>query len=129
SEQPAGHWPVMQQPLVSPRLIAGTMSGTSADGVDVAIVAINGRGLEMTAKLVHHHHIAYERGLKDRIFAARQTGSIALDDLAKLGREISLCYVGAVTESLSASRLKSSDLAAIAAHGQTLFHSPPDTIQ
>ena len=38
------------------RIIAGAMSGTSADGVDVALVRITGRGTSMTAQLLHHHH-------------------------------------------------------------------------
>jgi anhydro-N-acetylmuramic acid kinase len=119
----------MSQPQQHPRLLAGAMSGTSADGVDVAIVAIDGQGLDMSARLIHHNHIAYDNPLRDRIFSARQAGSIRLDELAKLGREISLCHAEAVNQALAASDLKATDLAAVAAHGQTLFHAPPDTIQ
>src|SRR4051812_47885426 len=112
------------------RLIAGAMSGTSADGVDVAIVAFDGRGLEMSAKLVHHHHIPYDPSLRQMIFSAREPGSkVELCSLAKMGREISLTYARAVNETLAGSQLSAADLEAVAAHGQTLFHSPPDTIQ
>jgi anhydro-N-acetylmuramic acid kinase len=113
----------------SERLVAGAMSGTSADGVDVAIVSIAGRGLEMSAKLFHHGHQPYGEDLRRMIFAARQEGSIRLGDLAKMGREISLAYAKAVNESLAAARLTSADLACVAAHGQTIFHDPPNTIQ
>src|SRR6185295_11728082 len=44
-------------------------------------------------------------------------------------REISLTYAAAVNEALSASHLSATDLAAVAAHGQTLYHDPPNTIQ
>src|SRR2546430_9498649 len=118
----------MSMPQTS-RLIAGAMSGTSADGVDVAITRIAGRGLEMSATLVHHHHVAYDLALRELIFKVRESGNISLSDLAQLGREISLTYARAVNDSLAASRLSASDLAAIAAHGQTLYHQPPDTIQ
>src|SRR5438876_7551626 len=113
----------------SSRLIAGAMSGTSADGVDVAITRITGRGLEMQATLVHHHHVAYDPGLRELIFKMRESGSTTLADLATLARQISLTYSRAVNESLAASRVKVSELSAIAAHGQTLYHDPPNTIQ
>jgi anhydro-N-acetylmuramic acid kinase len=111
------------------RLIAGAMSGTSADGVDVAITAIIGRGIEMSAKLIAHHHVPYDPSLKQLIFTTRSEGTISLENLAKMGRQISLAYVEAIRQSLAVSRLNASDLSAIAAHGQTLFHSPPNTIQ
>ncbi len=50
-------------------------------------------------------------------------------NLAEIAREISLCYAAAVNESLLAAGLSAADLAAVAAHGQTLFHDPPNTIQ
>ncbi len=111
------------------RLIAGAMSGTSADGVDVAIVRITGRGLGMKAERVAHHAHPYPEALKQRIFAVRESGSVTLAELAGLGREISLAYADAVQAALSAAKLAAGDLAAIAAHGQTLYHAPPSTIQ
>jgi anhydro-N-acetylmuramic acid kinase len=111
------------------RLIAGAMSGTSGDGVDVALVRVSGRGLEMSAQLLHHHHLDYPMELRSALFAIRQNGSARLDELAKLGRDISLCYARAVNETLVASSTAVSDLTAIAAHGQTLYHDPPNTIQ
>jgi anhydro-N-acetylmuramic acid kinase len=111
------------------RLIAGAMSGTSADGVDVAIVSIAGRGLQMSAKLLAHHHVPYAPQVRRSIFAARENGTISLAELAKLGREISLTYARTVSEALTGSQINASDLACIAAHGQTLFHDPPSTIQ
>ena len=50
------------------RLIAGAMSGTSADGVDVAIVAVDGRGLGMTARLLHYHMRPYDSHLRATIW-------------------------------------------------------------
>src|SRR6476660_9094726 len=112
-----------------PRLIAGAMSGTSADGVDVAIVSIAGIGLQMQPKLIEHRHYPYDPAIRQRLFSARASGSIALSDLAKLGREISQVYAKAILGCLDLAHLKPADLLAIAAHGQTLFHDPPDTIQ
>jgi anhydro-N-acetylmuramic acid kinase len=107
------------------RLIAGAMSGTSADGVDVAIVRIAGRGLAMTAQLLRHHHRPYDSHLRRRIFAVRQENAVSLAELASLARDISQCYAQAVNAAADGL----GPLDAIAAHGQTLFHAPPLTIQ
>jgi anhydro-N-acetylmuramic acid kinase len=107
------------------------MSGTSADGVDVAIVGIAGHGCDMTAELIVHHHRPYNEKLREQIFAFR-AGSVMQDTLrrlAQLGREISLTYATAINEALSAAAMSADALAAVAAHGQTLFHDPPNTIQ
>lgn len=111
------------------RLIAGAMSGTSADGVDVALVRVEGRGTNLRAKLIRHHTRAYEPSVRQTIFAIRQRGATDLSVLAKLGRDISLTYAAAVNEALVGAGLSADQLACVAAHGQTLFHEPPLTIQ
>jgi anhydro-N-acetylmuramic acid kinase len=111
------------------RLIAGAMSGTSADGVDVALVRIAGRGLEMSASLLGHLHRPFPDNLRHQIGQTRADGAVSLGVLAGMGREISLHYAAAVNQALIAAGLNGADLAAIAAHGQTLYHHPPDTIQ
>jgi len=111
------------------RLIAGAMSGTSADGVDVAIVRVEGTGLGMSCKLIRHHARPYDAGLKRAIFALRGGGPVALAELVRVGREVTLAYAAGVNEALSAAGLSSRDLSAVAAHGQTIYHEPPDTLQ
>jgi anhydro-N-acetylmuramic acid kinase len=106
------------------------MSGTSADGVDAALVRIEGRGTQMSATLVAHRHHPYSPELRQTIFGIRAHGDpIRLDDLARLARSISLAYADATCSVLSVAGVQTSDVAAVAAHGQTLFHDPPDTIQ
>ncbi|HEV7300970.1 MAG TPA: anhydro-N-acetylmuramic acid kinase [Tepidisphaeraceae bacterium] len=111
------------------RLIAGAMSGTSADGVDVAIVRIVGSGMTMRATIVHHLAHAFDASLKQKIFAIRGSGTVALRDLAELAHDLSLAYATAINAALRAAHLSADALTAIAAHGQTLFHAPPLTIQ
>jgi anhydro-N-acetylmuramic acid kinase len=67
--------------------------------------------------------------LKSLIFRVRESGEVGLSDLARLAREISLCYAAAVNEALVAAHLSATQIAAVAAHGQTLYHAPPNTIQ
>lgn len=105
------------------------MSGTSADGVDVAVVAIRGTGLKMTAELKCPGHRAYGVNLRRAIFSLRAGGSVRLDDLARTCRHISLEYAEAVKDVLEAAGVRANGVAAVAAHGQTLYHAPPDTVQ
>jgi anhydro-N-acetylmuramic acid kinase len=111
------------------RLIAGAMSGTSADGVDVALVAIDGRGIQMTARLVGFHHHPYPADLRRNVFSLRGAEPVHLAELARCTREISLAYATAVKGALASGGVGASDVAAVAAHGQTMFHAPPDTMQ
>lgn len=115
--------------MTHPRIIAGAMSGTSADGVDVALVRVDGRGTDMSARLLGHHSVDYSAELRAAIFDCRNSGQIHLPALAKMGRLISSTYARAVNEAVQKLGLKPADVAAVAAHGQTLFHGPPDTIQ
>jgi anhydro-N-acetylmuramic acid kinase len=105
------------------------MSGTSADGVDAALVRIDGVGLDMVPTLLRHHHRDYDPQLRRTIFDIRARGDAKLSELAKLGRDISLTYAAAVNELLMAAGENAGAITAIAAHGQTLFHDPPNTIQ
>jgi anhydro-N-acetylmuramic acid kinase len=105
------------------------MSGTSADGVDIALARLEGRGLEMSARLLQHHHLAYTPELKSTILDCRNRGEISLPTLAMLARSISLTYAQAINESIQLAGLSATEITAVAAHGQTLFHDPPNTIQ
>lgn len=111
------------------RLIAGCMSGTSADGVDCAIVEVEGCGLAMTAKPLSHAYEAFSPELRKQILDVRQRGDVRLADLAEIGRRVTLAHVPAFRRACEAASVSASDIAAIAAHGQTLFHGPPNTIQ
>lgn len=112
------------------RIVIGAMSGTSADGVDAAAVRIRGRGTSMSVGLLAHCHHNYPKNLREMIFRARAAGDpVLLGDLARMAREISLAYAAAAREAMRAAKIRAQEVAAIAAHGQTLFHDPPNTIQ
>ena len=115
--------------MSDPRLIIGAMSGTSADGVDGALVKIEGKGLSMSARCLAHHHHPYAPAVREAIFALRQSGRVSLADLACLGRDISMACAVAAKQVMREANVRVEDLAALAAHGQTLYHDPPNTIQ
>ena len=111
------------------RIFAGAMSGTSCDGVDVALVKISGHGFAMQAELLLHGANDYPPSLRNRILDVRNRGDVALSELAKLAADVSEQYALAVNKALQISGHAADSIAAIAAHGQTLFHQPPFTLQ
>ena len=114
---------------MSERLIVGTMSGTSADGVDAAVVRVAGRGLSMTAELVAQAAAPYDDALRADLAALRDAQAGDFASVVSAGRRVTLATAEAVREVLSAARVSAGDVAAVAAHGQTLCHAPPDTWQ
>lgn len=116
-------------PVGGERLLVGAMSGTSADGVDAALVAVAGRGPAMRCRLVGHHHVPYDPPVREAVFAVRQAGGAELRTLARLARDVSRCYARAVGAVLAAADVSPDQVSAVAAHGQTLFHDPPCTVQ
>ena len=112
-----------------PRIVLGAMSGTSADGVDVAAAEVTGRGLGMLARYLGHVEHPYDADLRRRIFALRESGACRMDELAGLGRDITLAYAEATRALMERMSLRPSQVAGLAAHGQTLYHAPPESIQ
>ena len=83
----------------------------------------------MSAKIVAFESVAYPDELRRTILEARSSGSIRFDELAQLGRSITLLYADAVRRAMQSASISSNGLTALGAHGQTLFHDPPNTIQ
>jgi anhydro-N-acetylmuramic acid kinase len=108
------------------RLIIGAMSGTSADGVDVALVRF---GNANPPALVAHDGLSYPTALREKILSLRSAGGGSFAELAFLAQAIAEIYADAVHQLLRKSHIAAADVTAIAAHGQTLFHAPPLTLQ
>lgn len=111
------------------RLIIGVMSGTSADGVDAALVRVEGFGDATSAELIRLVSCDYPSELRQQIIQTRQTGRAELRTLAQIARTVGLAYATAVQQLLDEMRMRPDEICAIAAHGQTMFHDPPLTMQ
>jgi len=100
-------------------IVAGVMSGTSADGIDVALVRILRRGSGLRLRLVAHRHFPYPNAVRQAILAAMDARSASAADLARLNALLGELYAGTIRRTLEQQRIKA-DL--IGCHGQTLYH-------
>src|SRR3954468_18100524 len=103
--------------------VAGVMSGTSADGVDVAIVRIaparrNG-ALRPNLTLLAHQAFPYPAALRRAVLAAMNATSISTAELARLNWRLGIAYADAVRATIEKHRIK---LDLVGCHGQTLYH-------
>lgn len=99
--------------------VAGVMSGTSADGIDVALVRIAPGGGAPKIKLLAHHATAYPPDLRKKVLAAMNAQQTSTAELARLNWRLGIAYAEAVREALKQSRVKV-DL--VGCHGQTVYH-------
>lgn len=102
--------------------VAGIMSGTSLDGIDVAVVDIAGSRI----KTVAHKTTPWPAKVRSRILAVSnaqcQTG-----DISRLNFELGELYAKAVLAMKVADETEPIRL--IGCHGQTIFHGGTNTLQ
>jgi anhydro-N-acetylmuramic acid kinase len=100
-------------------IVAGVMSGTSADGIDVALARIQGRGFRSRLELLAHYRFPYPADVRRAILAAMNSASARVADLSRLNFLLGELYANAVRVAQRRARLEC-DL--VGCHGQTLYH-------
>lgn len=98
----------------------GVMSGTSLDGVDVVLAAINNKFVAQQ----ENHFLPYPQNLRQRILAICQGQSTTLHEIGLLDAQLGELYAQAIIELLAKVKLSASDITAIGCHGQTVWHEP-----
>lgn len=98
----------------------GLMSGTSLDGVDVALVSI----LDGVVELVESYYEAYSSQVRDELIALQAVAGDELNRVAKLEVILSCFFADTVNKLLNKSALCLSKVRAIGCHGQTIRHNP-----
>lgn len=101
----------------------GMMSGTSLDGIDVALVDLSGCDENTTCELIHYKSYPYDATTQQEILAAShiETSNVAL--ICSLNFKLGKLYSEAVTQFLKEFNFQS-PLEFIAIHGQTIHHLP-----
>lgn len=101
-------------------IVAGVMSGTSADGVDVAVVSIQGRGSYLSFDLLLHDYSEYPKAIREAVLAAMNASQISVAELSRLNFRLGEFYAEAVSKAQK--KAGSTKLDLIGCHGQTLYH-------
>lgn len=102
-----------------PLTVAGIMSGTSADGIDIALVRIADGRTRTKLDLLAHRAFPFSRALRQAILAAMNAQSTSAGELARLNWRLGLAYAEALQAAIQATGVQP-DL--IGCHGQTIYH-------
>lgn len=107
----------------------GVMSGTSLDGVDVVLAAIDQHMVAQQASYCHPIPLA----LRQQVLEICQGQTLTLSQLGQLDTRLGQLFAEAVLTLMQQQALEASDIMAIGCHGQTVWHEPqsaaPNTLQ
>lgn len=105
-----------------PLTVLGLMSGTSADGIDAALVVTDGL---TRPKLLAAATFAHPPAIRQRVMALYQPDADELDRLGDLDRELGELFAQAALELCARAAMPPHQVDLIGSHGQTVRHRPP----
>lgn len=103
--------------------VVGLMSGTSLDGIDAALVELDGELDRLDWRLVAFETLSYPRARRDEIHLAMSAGDPA--SLTRLHVNLGEWFAQAVTTLCDNAGVELSQVDLIGSHGQTIWHQPP----
>ena len=106
------------------RHIIGLMSGTSLDGLDVALCRIEGSGGDTQVELLQFETVDYTDDIKDEIRKIFAKQTIDFQKLTLLNAWIGRLHGDMVSACLKKWGINTEGVDIIASHGQTVFHTP-----
>jgi len=99
-------------------IVAGVMSGTSAEGIDVAVVNLLDHDFETKLDLVAHRDFPYPRNVRKFVLSV-MNAEASVADLARLNVLLGELYAEAVLATATSAQ---AGLSLIGCHGQTIYH-------
>ena len=108
----------------SPRTVVGLMSGTSLDGVDAALVELEGSGPDLTMEPEAFVHVPYPGALRNLIRQSTDPDSSSVQVLTRLDVRLAETYAEAVDRVLAEGNMDRNALDLVGSHGQTVCHLP-----
>ena len=102
--------------------VLGMMSGTSADGIDAALVDISGAPPHLVARFEGHHRAPFPDYIRERILHLANGGETTTAEISELNFLLGEEFAKAALKACKQWRVKPSDVSLIGSHGQTVFH-------
>jgi anhydro-N-acetylmuramic acid kinase len=100
-------------------IVAGVMSGTSADGINVALTRIQGRSFRSRLELLAHYQFPFPADVRRAVLAMMNANSASVADLSRLNFLLGELYADAIRAAQRRARL---ECELVGCHGQTLYH-------
>jgi anhydro-N-acetylmuramic acid kinase len=102
--------------------VLGMMSGTSADGIDVALARISGAPPAISAKFEGHHHLQFPVRVRDAILRLANGASTTTAEISQLKFLLGEEFARAAIAACKRWRVPLGKISLIGSHGQTIFH-------
>ena len=106
------------------RIIIGLMSGTSLDGLDVALCKFKGAGKETKVEVLQFETVPYTTDFKEEIRTVFSKKQVDLEKLCLLNEWIGTQHGEIVNTCLQKWNIDNNTVDIIASHGQTIYHAP-----
>lgn len=100
----------------------GLMSGTSADGIDVALVRISGMPASPRARLVNSAHFPYPAAVRDAVLRIANGTATTTREISQLSFRLGKLFAEAVLRACRKFRVAPESISLIGSHGQTIYH-------
>ena len=106
-------------------IVIGLMSGTSVDGIDAAVVRLEGTPPSLVWDVLTHMHRPFVSKLRNEIFTCFRPETSSVDLLCRLNFSLGKAFGAAALDAATQAGLSIAEIDLIGSHGQTLWHEPP----
>src|SRR5688572_17254470 len=110
--------------LKKKKMVIGLMSGTSFDGLDVALCEIKGNGLETKIKVLKFETAAYQPEFKEELKTVFSRRDADLEKVCLLNEWIAIQHAAIINSCLKKWGYSKRNIDLIASHGQSIYHAP-----
>lgn len=106
------------------RYVIGLMSGTSVDGIDAALVKIDGSGLNTKITLIDYLSVPFSQEVKDNIFELFRPSTGSVDKICSMNFLLGELFAKAAIDVTIKAGFTMEQIDIIGSHGQTIYHIP-----